>query len=464
MMIAVYIVVGLVGLAVGVVAGYLIRRNLAAGKLAGAEREAEKLLRDAKREAETIVKEARLEAKEEVHKVRSEVEAELRDRRQEVGKAEQRLVQRDEQLDSRAAEQDRREQSLRDRDANSQRVADELQIAHDEALIQLERISGLSAAQAKDMLLKQTEDEARHEMAKLVRQVEEEARREADRRARNILALTIQRTAANHVAETTVSVVNLPSDDMKGRIIGREGRNIRTLENTTGIDFIIDDTPEAVVLSGFDGVRRETARLTLTKLITDGRIHPARIEETYLQAKAEVEAAMEEAGNRPASTPTCTAWRPNSSESSGASNTAPATARTCSTTPSRSPISPASWPLSWAPTSRSPSAPVCCTTSARPWTTRWTARTPTSRSSSARSTASRRACATPSRRTTRTSSRRLSRPSLCRPPTPSPRRGPAPAASRSRTTSSGSSRWSASPRARRAWRNASPCRRATRCA
>ena len=295
MMIAVYIVVGL---AVGVVAGYLIRRNLAAGKLAGAEREAEKLLRDAKREVETIVKEARLEAKEEVHKVRGEVEAELRDRREEAGKVEQRLLQRDEQLDSRAADQDRREESLRDRDANSRRVADELQIASDEAMIQLERISGLSAAQAKDMLLKQTEDEARHEMVKLVRQVEEEARREADRRARNILSLTIQRTAANHVAETTVSVVNLPSDDMKGRIIGREGRNIRTLENVTGIDFIIDDTPEAVVLSGFDGVRRETARLTLSKLITDGRIHPARIEEMYGQAQAEVEAAMEEAGEQ----------------------------------------------------------------------------------------------------------------------------------------------------------------------
>jgi len=295
MMIAVYIVVGL---AVGVVVGYLIRRNVAAGKLAGAEREAETVLRDAKREAETVVKEARLEAKEEVHKVRGEVEAELRDRRDEAAKLEQRLLQRDEQLDSRAAEQDRREQSLRDRDANSQRIADELQGAQGEALIQLERISGLSAAQAKDMLLTQAEEEARHDMVKLVRQVEEEARREADRRARNILSLTIQRTAANHVAETTVSVVHLPSDDMKGRIIGREGRNIRTLENTTGIDFIIDDTPEAVVLSGFDGVRRETARLTLTKLITDGRIHPARIEETYLQAKAEVEATMEEAGEQ----------------------------------------------------------------------------------------------------------------------------------------------------------------------
>jgi ribonuclease Y len=291
----VYIVVGLV---IGGAAGYLVRRNLASAKMASAEREAEKLLKDARREAETTLKEARLEAKEEVHRVRGEVESELRDRREELSKAEARQLQRDEQLDSRAADLERREQSLRDRDANTQKLADEVHEAHEEAMIQLERISGMSAAQAKDALLKQTEDEARHEMAKLVRQVEEEARREADRRARNILSLSIQRTAANHVAETTVSVVNLPSDDMKGRIIGREGRNIRTLENTTGIDFIIDDTPEAVVLSGFDGVRRETARLTLTKLIADGRIHPARIEEMYGQAKAEVEAAMEEAGEQ----------------------------------------------------------------------------------------------------------------------------------------------------------------------
>jgi ribonuclease Y len=294
-MIAVYIVVGLL---IGGAVGYLVRRNLASTKLANAEREADRLLKDAKREVETTLKEARLEAKEEVHRVRGEVEGELRERREELGKAEARQIQRDEQLDLRAADLERRDQSLRDRDAHTQKLADEVHAAHEEAMIQLERISGMSAAQAKDALLKQTEDEARHEMAKLVRQVEEEARREADRRARNILSLSIQRTAANHVAETTVSVVNLPSDDMKGRIIGREGRNIRTLENTTGIDFIIDDTPEAVVLSGFDGVRRETARLTLTKLIADGRIHPARIEEMYGQAKAEVEAAMEEAGEQ----------------------------------------------------------------------------------------------------------------------------------------------------------------------
>ena len=285
-------------LAVGVGLGYLIRRYLASSSLANAEREAERVQRDAKREAETVLKEARLEAKEEVHRVRTEVETELRDRRAEVAALEQRMMQREEQLEARAAEQERRDQSLRDREANTERLTEELSAARDEAVAALERISGLSPAQARDLLLKQVEDDARHDMAKLVRQVEEEARREADRRARNILSLSIQRTAANHVAETTVTVVPLPSDDMKGRIIGREGRNIRALEAVTGIDCIIDDTPEAVVLSGFDGVRREIARLTLTKLIADGRIHPARIEEMYEQSRAEVEAAMEEAGEQ----------------------------------------------------------------------------------------------------------------------------------------------------------------------
>jgi ribonucrease Y len=294
-MIVVYIVVALV---VGVVAGYFSRLVLARGKRVGAEAEAERLLRDAQREADTTLKEARVEAKEELHRVRLEVEEEIRDRRAEVAKAEQRMTQREEQLEVRAADLDRRDQSVRDREANNQRLGDELKVMHAEETAVLERISGLSASQAKEMLLKQTEDDVRHDMAKLVRSVEEEARREADRRARNILSLSIQRTAANHVAETTVSVVNLPSDDMKGRIIGREGRNIRALENITGIDFIIDDTPEAVVLSGFDGVRREIARITLTKLLTDGRIHPARIEEMYNQARAEVDAVIEEAGEQ----------------------------------------------------------------------------------------------------------------------------------------------------------------------
>ena len=306
-MTAVLVILIVVGFVVGIGLGYVIRRSLASSKLAGAEREAESLLRDSKREADAIVKEARLEAKEEVHKVRSEVEGELRDRREEVGKAEQRLLQREEQIDLRGAEQERREQSIRDREANSQRLSDEVNNSHAEAMIQLERISGLSAAQAKEMLLKQTEEESRHEMAKLIRQVEEEARREADRRARNILALSIQRTAANHVAETTVSVVHLPSDDMKGRIIGREGRNIRTLENVTGIDFIIDDTPEAVVLSGFDGVRRETARLTLTKLITDGASTRPASRRATRRPRPRSRLRWRRPASRPASTPTCTA-------------------------------------------------------------------------------------------------------------------------------------------------------------
>jgi ribonuclease Y len=292
---ALYVVLALVA---GLVVGYVVRHVMARGRMASAEREAERVVKDAKREADTVIKEARIEAKEELHRVRTDVEAELRDRRAEITKTEQRVAQREEQADARALELDRREQSVRDREANTLKLQEELSTVHAEQMATLERISGLSIAQAREMLLKQTEDEVRHEMAKMVRGVEEEARRESDRRARNILSLSIQRTAANHVAETTVSVVALPSDDMKGRIIGREGRNIRALENMTGIDFIIDDTPEAVVLSGFDGVRREIARLTLAKLITDGRIHPARIEEMYGQAKAEVEAVIEEAGEQ----------------------------------------------------------------------------------------------------------------------------------------------------------------------
>ncbi|MGZ4199704.1 MAG: ribonuclease Y [Thermoleophilia bacterium] len=292
---AVFIVVAL---AVGVAVGYLVRRYLADTRLKGAQGEAQRVLRDAQREAETTVKEARLEAKEELHKVRSEVESDLRERRVELKTSEERVALREEQLERRAAELERRDQQIFEREEQNPALAERLKAAQAEQMAVLERISGLTGAQAKEMLLRQTEEDARHDMARLVRAVEEEAKHEADRRARNILSLSIQRTAANHVAETTVSVVPLPSDDMKGRIIGREGRNIRALENLTGIDFIIDDTPEAVVLSGFDGVRREIARLTITKLLADGRIHPARIEEMYNQARAEIEATIEEAGEQ----------------------------------------------------------------------------------------------------------------------------------------------------------------------
>jgi ribonuclease Y len=199
-------------------------------------------------------------------------------------------------LDRRGADLDRREAELERRDQHVRAHADEVERLRVEREEALERVAGLSAGQAKQALLKDVEEDARHDAGRVLRQVEEETKRDAERRVRSILSVAMQRLAASHAAETTVSVVQLPSDDMKGRIIGREGRNIRALENLTGVDFIIDDTPNAVVLSAFDGVRREVARMTLEKLLQDGRIHPARIEETYYQAKSELESHMVEAG------------------------------------------------------------------------------------------------------------------------------------------------------------------------
>jgi ribonuclease Y len=235
---------------------------------------------------------------EELARLREQVELELRERRAETVRLEERVLHREEALEARLDDLGRREQSLADRERNAELLKNELREARQAHLRELERIAGLTQAQAKQILLREIEDEARHDSAKLMRQIEEETRREADRRVRSILSVTMQRLAAGHAAETTVSVVNLPSDDMKGRIIGREGRNIRVLENLTGVDFIIDDTPSAVVLSAFDGVRREIARLTLDKLLQDGRIHPARIEEAYYQAKSEIDNHIMEQGEQ----------------------------------------------------------------------------------------------------------------------------------------------------------------------
>jgi ribonuclease Y len=292
------VIVAIAVAVVALVAGFFLRKITAEAKISSAEREAEKIKADASREIETMQRAAQVEAREEAQKLREQTEEELKPRRAEILKGEQRLEDKEKSLMDREREMTRRDQSLSDREANTKKLSDELQQTLDEQRQQLERVSGLTSTQAKDLLLKQVEEEARHDMAVLIRQIEDEAKREADRRARNVLSLSIQRTAANHAAETTVSVVPLPSDEMKGRIIGREGRNIRALENISGIDVIIDDTPEAVVLSGFDGVKREIARLTLTKLLSDGRIHPARIEDTYKQAKAEVEKTIVEAGEQ----------------------------------------------------------------------------------------------------------------------------------------------------------------------
>ena len=230
--------------------------------------------------------------------LREQLDLELVQRRAEVGRIEERLLGKEQSIDVQLADLERRERALEDRQRNLERSQEELKSARREQLRELERIAGLTAGQAKQILLRELEDELEHESARLIRQAEEEAKREADRRARSILATAMQRLAAGHAAETTVSVVQLASDDMKGRIIGREGRNIRSLETLTGIDFIVDDTPSTVVLSGFDGVRREIARLTLEKLLEDGRIHPARIEDAYDQAVAEMDDHVVEVGEQ----------------------------------------------------------------------------------------------------------------------------------------------------------------------
>ena len=289
----------LAGAVLGLVLGVTVGMPVLAGrKLTAANDERLRLLEDAERRAEAIRREAQVDTREEALRLRTEVEHELKDRRAEVIKVEQRVLAKEEAVDRKLTDHERREQGVADREAHLKQLQEELKTAKDAQVAELERISGLSAADAKRQLLERSEELVRHEMARMVRQVEEDAQADARRRARNLVADALQRVAASHAAETTVSLVSLPSDDMKGRIIGREGRNIRALENLTGVDFIIDDTPQAVVLSSFDGVRREVAKLTLAKLVEDGRIHPSRIEEMYYQSKTEIEEHIRQAGEQ----------------------------------------------------------------------------------------------------------------------------------------------------------------------
>ena len=288
----------LAGLAAGLLVAVLGLRLFIGKRLRAARDEQARLTDDAKRSAEALRREAQLETKEEALKQRAETEHELRDKRAEIVKIEERVLTKEEEIDRKLTEFERREQGVADRETHLRQLQDELKVATDGQLKELERISGMTVDEAKRHLLERSEELVRHEMARMVRQIEEEARTEAKRRARNLVADALQRVAASHAAETTVSLVELPSDDMKGRIIGREGRNIRALENLTGVDFIIDDTPQAVVLSSFDGVRREVAKLTLAKLVEDGRIHPSRIEEMYYQSKAEIEEHIRQAGEQ----------------------------------------------------------------------------------------------------------------------------------------------------------------------
>ena len=295
----------LLALIVGVVVGYFVRKSIAEAKIAGARDAAEQILEDAKRDAESLKKEALLEAKDENHKLRNEAEREIRERRNELQKQENRLLQKEENLDRKDESLEKREILLEKRDDSlnkRQQHIEEMESKVDEIVrqqqLELERVSGLTREEARTIIIERVEHELKHETALMIKESENRAKEESDKKAKEILSLAIQRCAADHVAETTVSVVNLPNDEMKGRIIGSEGRNIRTLETLTGIDLIIDDTPEAVILSGFDPIRRETARLALEKLVQDGRIHPARIEEMVDKSRREVDEHIREIGEQ----------------------------------------------------------------------------------------------------------------------------------------------------------------------
>ena len=302
------VIAAVIAVVVGVICGllgYTYRKNFTEKKIERTEDYAKRLYDDAVRKAEDYKKEKVLEAKEEILKAkaendreRAENEREIRERRNEIQKNERRLIQREETLDKKASNLETREETLNNKLADLTKKETELEELKAKQLTELERIAGLDREAAKQLVIDRVQKEAFHDAAAQVREIETQAKEEGEKKARNIIAMAIQKCAADHVAETTVSVINLPNDDMKGRIIGREGRNIRTLETLTGIDLIIDDTPEAVIISGFDPVRREVARIALEKLINDGRIHPARIEEMVEKAQKEVEQNIREAGEQ----------------------------------------------------------------------------------------------------------------------------------------------------------------------
>ena len=292
------IAVGLIALIIGCAVGYVLRKQSSEKMIGSAEAEAKRVVDEAARSAETLKKEALVEAKDDAYKIRNEAEQEARERRAEVQNTEKRLMQNEDILDRKSDSLEQKEEKLLEREQSLLDSKNDVDRLIEEQKAELERIAGLTNDEAKNQLFRQVEAEIDHDLAVMIKEKENNAKDEADKIAREIIGGAIQRCAADHVAETTVSVVQLPNDEMKGRIIGREGRNIRTIESMTGVDLIIDDTPEAVVVSAFEPIRREVARIALEKLIVDGRIHPARIEEMVAKAQKEVDASIREAGEQ----------------------------------------------------------------------------------------------------------------------------------------------------------------------
>ena len=276
--------------------GIKYRKKVAEAEYGSAEKKAEGIIEEAKKSADAKKRELLLEAKEENQKLRADLDKEIKERRAEIGRQERRVTQKEENLDRKNEALEKKESTLNQRLKDLEQKNEEITEIKKEQTIQLEKISNLTRDEARDILMKEIENETRHDAAKMVKEIVQEAKDNADRTAKNLVALSVQKVAADHVAETTVSVVNLPNDEMKGRIIGREGRNIRALETLTGVELIIDDTPEAVIVSSFDPIRREVAKLALEKLITDGRIHPTKIEESVEKAKKEVDATIKQEG------------------------------------------------------------------------------------------------------------------------------------------------------------------------